>query len=167
MKPQPGQSITLRQSATHADIDAVRQILDSTEVFHPREIAVAVELLDDNLTKKGQSEYQFIFADLDHQAVIGYICYGPITMTESGYDIYWIAVRKDMQRTGAAGLLIEEAQRRITDSGGKFVYIETSTKDCYKPAREFYVKHGYLCTATVPHYYAENDNKAVFMKTIR
>ncbi|MBF0403967.1 GNAT family N-acetyltransferase [Candidatus Magnetominusculus xianensis] len=170
MNIHAGQSIKLRTSAMHSDIDSVRQILDSTGVFHPREVAVALELLDDNLAKKGQSEYNFIFADIVNtiqQAAIGYICYGPITMTESGYDIYWIAVRRDMQRSGAASLLIEEAQRRITEAGGKFVYIETSTKDIYKPAREFYIKHGFLCTATVPHYYAENDNKAVFMKIVR
>lgn len=158
--------IKLRTAAVLSDIAAVRQILDSTGVFHPREVAVAIELLEDNLTKKEQSEYSFIFADSDGTA-IGYICYGPITMTEAGYDLYWIAVRKDVQRTGAAGLLIEEAQRRIIDGGGKFVYIETSTKDIYEPAREFYIKHGYIAVATVPHYYAENDNKAVFMKQLR
>ncbi|MBF0457897.1 MAG: GNAT family N-acetyltransferase [Nitrospirae bacterium] len=158
--------IKLRTTAATSDIAAVRQILDSTGVFHPREAAVAIELLEDKLTNQEQSEYNFIFAELDSTA-IGYLCYGPITMTEAGYDVYWIAVRKDVQRTGAAGLLIEEAQRRIIDTGGKFVYIETSTKDIYNPAREFYIKHGYTCVATVPHYYAENDDKAVFMKQLR
>ncbi|MBF0568979.1 MAG: GNAT family N-acetyltransferase [Nitrospirae bacterium] len=161
-----GQSITLRTSAMQSDITPVRQILDSTGVFHHREIAVAIELLDDNLTKRQQSEYNFIFADAGGAAV-GYICYGPITMTEAGYDIYWIAVQKDMQGRGVAGLLIDEAQRRIIETGGKFVYIETSAKAQYKPAREFYLKHGYVCVATVPHYYAEGDDKAVFMKIIR
>ncbi|WP_420266183.1 GNAT family N-acetyltransferase [Candidatus Magnetominusculus dajiuhuensis] len=161
-----GQSITLRTSAMHSDIAPVRQILDSTGVFHQREIAVAIELLDDNLTKLDQSEYKFIFADVGGRAV-GYICYGPITMTEAGYDIYWIAVRKDMQGRGVAGLLIDEAQRRIIETGGKFVYIETSAKEQYSPAREFYLTHGYVCVATVPHYYAEGDDKAVFMKIIR
>ncbi|MCG6552367.1 MAG: GNAT family N-acetyltransferase [Candidatus Magnetominusculus sp. LBB02] len=158
--------IKLRTQTTDSDIAAVSQILNSTGVFHQREIAVAIELIEDNLTKQDKSEYQFIFADIG-SAAVGYICYGPITMTEAGFDIYWIAVEKDRQRLGAAGLLMEEAQRRIIDQGGKFVYIETSTKDIYAPARQFYIKHGYRLTATVPHYYAENDNKAVFMKIIR
>jgi ribosomal protein S18 acetylase RimI-like enzyme len=135
-------------------------------VFQPREIAVAIELLEDNLTKKEQSEYKFIFAECG-SATIGYICYGPITMTEAGYDIYWIAVQKDAQGRGVAGLLMDEAQGHIIECGGRFVYIETSAKEIYKPARELYIKHGCTCVATVPHYYAENDDKAVFMKIIR
>ncbi|MBF0319458.1 MAG: GNAT family N-acetyltransferase [Nitrospirae bacterium] len=163
MKDQNGQSIITRTTAKHSDIAAISQILDSTGVFHPREITVALELLEDNLTKKEQSEYKFIFAECDGPP-IGYICYGPITMTEAGYDIYWIAVEKDMQGQGVAGLLMNEAQRHIIAEGGRFIYIETSAKEIYKPARELYIRHGYAHVATVPHYYAENDDKAVFMK---
>jgi ribosomal protein S18 acetylase RimI-like enzyme len=161
-----GQSIEIRTTPAQSDIAAVRAILESTGVFHPREITVAIELLEDNLTKQELSEYHFIFADYIG-APIGYICWGPITMTEAGYDIYWIAVQKAAQGQGVAGALMEEAHRRIIEDGGKFVYIETSTKEIYKPAREFYIKHGYTRVATVPHYYAENDGKAVFMKIVR
>ena len=79
----------------------MRRLVQSTGVFSPVETDVAVELVDDRLKRGCQSDYHFVFAELDGRT-IGYTCYGPIALTAASFDLYWIAVDKSLhgQKTG-------------------------------------------------------------------
>lgn len=154
---------TFRDTPRKEDRDHVRSLLESTGIFYPREIGVAVELIEDGLRKGTASDYAFIFIDSGNETV-GYICYGPITMTDGRFDIYWIVVQKKLQRTGMGYLLLHEAEKRIIEHGGRYLFIETSSRDAYKPTREFYRKNGCREVARIPSYYADGDDKIVFGK---
>lgn len=143
----------------------VRRLLETTGVFYPHEIDVAVELVDDRLLKGGASEYYFVFAQKCADT-LGYVCHGPITMTEGRYDLYWIAVRKDAQGTGLGGELLRRAEEDILAQGGRIIYVETSSRDVYLPTRKFYLRHGYLEVARVPRFYGDDDDKLIYMKDI-
>lgn len=157
-------SLVLRSDVRSKDRDDIRELLVSTGSFKPREIDVAIELIDDKLSKTN-SEYLFIFADMENTPV-GYICYGQITMTESNYDIYWIAVRGDLRGEGIGTLLLKEAEKNINFLGGRHIYVETSSSKGYRLTGAFYRKHGYSQVARIPYFFSEDDDKLVFMKTI-
>jgi len=134
-------------------------------MFHAREVEVALELVEDGLVKGPASEYLFLFAELGGETV-GYACYGPITMTDGRFDLYWIAVRKDRQHGGTGSLLLSEAERRVRAMGGVVMFAETSSRDAYAPTREFYLRRGYVEAATVRGFYAEGDHKIIYAKTL-
>jgi ribosomal protein S18 acetylase RimI-like enzyme len=157
--------IVFRGEPAAEDVSGVRLILETTGVFYPHEIDVAVELVEDRLDRGVESEYYFVFAQIDDDTV-GYVCHGPITMTEGRYDLYWIAVRKDAQGMGLGGELLRRAELDILKRGGKIIYVETSSRDVYLPTRKFYLSHGYVKVARVPRFYGDDDDKIIYMKDV-
>lgn len=160
-----GDSHCLRTCAAPEDREAVGAILRSTAIFYDREIAVADELLLDRLDKGEGSDYSFVFADGIH-GLEGFLCYGPIAVTDRRFDLYWLAVHRSRQGKGTGGLLLKEAEAAIAVSGGAAIFVETSSRPVYEPARRFYEHHGYREAARVAGYYADGDHKVIFTKRL-
>ena len=157
--------VTLRCTVTVRDIPGIQRILEHTEAFKPHEITVALELTEEWITKGDGSGYHFIIAE-HHGEIAGYVCYGPITMTTRRFDIYWLAVDPSFQGKGIGSVLITEAEHTMADRGCRSVFLDTSSKDAYKKARNFYRKQGYQEVARIPGYYDDNDDKVILMKHI-
>lgn len=157
------QTVTLRQTVTPKDRDHVRAIVESTGMFRPDEVDVAVELVDERLAKGEPSGYYFVFAELGGQ-VVGYACYGPIACTVSSYDLFWIAVRQDLQGAGVGRKMIEQCERLIQEAGGSRIYIDTSGRAQYTPTRRFYERCGYTLEANLKDFYAPGDDRVIFVK---
>jgi GNAT superfamily N-acetyltransferase len=143
----------------------VRRIVESTGFFHPGEIDVAVELVDERLAKGPASGYHFIFADHEGET-LGYACYGLIACTLASYDLYWIAVDKTRQCRGLGRRLIEESEHLVRAAGGQRIYVETSSRAQYAPTRTFYERCGYRQEAVLHDFYAPNDHKVVLVKVL-
>ncbi|NLS92637.1 MAG: GNAT family N-acetyltransferase [Planctomycetaceae bacterium] len=159
------QTVTLRQTATPADREHVRAIVESTGMFRPDEVDVAVELVDERLAKGEPSGYYFLFAEQQGR-VVGYACYGPIACTVSSFDLFWIAVCQDQQGRGLGRRLLEESERLIARAGGTRIYIETSGRSDYLPTRRFYERCGYAVEATLADFYAPGDDRVIFGKVL-
>lgn len=157
--------ITLRTRARVRDWSDIKKILLSTRLFYSYEIDVALDLLDDQIKWKEESIFSFLFADRNRECV-GYVCYGPILTTDNRYDMYWIAVRKDLHGKGIGKILVEETEKRICEKKGRHIYVETSSREDYEPTRAFYRRNGYVEVARVPHYYKDNDDMIILMKTL-
>ena len=156
-------AVTFRCDIEPSDPSA-SAVVESTGVFSPMEVVIAVELADERLVKGPASGYHFIFAERDGQAV-GYACYGPIALTQGSYDLYWIAVDRSARGAAWGGLLLDEAERRIRAEGGLRVYIETSTRPPYAHA-------GILRAlrlsprSRAQGFYAPGDGKAIYVKSL-
>lgn len=156
-------AVQLRYEPVDTDLRDVASILDSTDVFRADEIDVALSLIDERREKGPASGYYFVFAERDGQTC-GYACYGPVPLTASSYDIYWIAVAKSQQGRRLGRTLLFEAERLVRRNGGRRIYIETSSRACYAPTREFYLRCGYRHEATLDDFYAPGDAKVVYVK---
>lgn len=143
----------------------MRAIAASTEFFTPEEIEVAVELIEDRIERGEASEYHFIFADADGRS-IGFASYGPIACTIGSFDLYWIAVQRDQGGGGIGRQLMDEAERRIAEMGGRRIYVETSSREQYAPTRRFYERCGYRVDAVQDDFYAPGDGKVTLVKMI-
>lgn len=155
----------LRQEPLPSDSQAVREITLSTGFFTPEEIEVAVELVEERLTKGVSSGYHFIFLEREGKPA-GYACFGPIACTTVSYDLYWIAVHADFQGCGYGRLLLEESEKAIQQMGGRRVYIETSSRAQYEPTRAFYLRCGYRQEALLEDFYAPGDSKVIYLKVL-
>lgn len=157
--------MTLRREVVPADIVAVREITESTGFFSEQEIEVAVSLIEARLGAGHQSGYHFLFAERDGR-VAGFACFGPIACTVASFDLYWIAVHLESQGLGLGRFLLEESERVIWESGGRRIYVETSSRPQYEPTRRFYLRCGYVEEAVLRDFYAPEDSKVMYLKIL-
>lgn len=155
----------LREAPVPSDRESIRRIVESTRFFRADEVAVAVELVDERLTRGEASGYWFLFAERDG-AVVGYACHGEIACTLGSHDLYWIAVDAREQGRGLGRRLLEAVERGILARGGRHIYIETSNRPQYEPTRGFYLRCGYEIAAVLTDFYDRGDDKVVLRKIL-
>jgi GNAT superfamily N-acetyltransferase len=165
LRGQSRSPLGLRDEPMEGDRAAVRALTAATGFFSHDEIAVAVELVEARLAQGLASGYRFLFADGD-EGLDGYVCYGPIALTRSSFDLYWIAVRPDAQRTGLGRRLMEAAESRARELGATAMYVETSSRPQYEPTRAFYRRLAYRLAAELPDFYGPGDGQAIFTKLL-
>ena len=157
--------IKFRSGVSLNDLQQVKEIVSSSGYFNNEEIDIALELVEERLSKGEASGYHFIFADAE-QTTVAYSCFGPIPATKYSYDLYWIAVHESMRGQGIGKILLKESERRIKDMGGQRIYIETSGQEKYISTRKFYIRNGYQEAAVLSDFYAPGDAKYIYVKEI-
>lgn len=156
---------TYRTNPRPSDVAGLRDLVAALDVFDRAERDVALELLEERLRHGEPSGYFFVLADVG-DALAGYTAWGPVPMTRSSFDLYWIAVHPRYQGFGVGRRLLAETERAVAGQGGGRLYIETSSRAPYARTRAFYVQAAYREVARLPHFYAENDAKIVYCKLI-
>lgn len=149
-----------------SDRTPILQLLEDTGFFRPDEIDIAREVLDESISKGPTGHYQsFSIVDQDDQPS-GWICFGPTPCTLGTFDIYWIAVAPQAQGKGLGRQLLLHAEKLIMQRKGRISIIETSGRAVYDSTRGFYLRLGYKETARINDFYAPQDDKVVYIKTL-
>ena len=120
---------------------------------------MALEVFDDAF----EDDYELVGA-FSNDRLVGYACFGVTPATDRTYDLYWIAVHHDAQRSGAGSALMEEVERRLERRRARLMIIETSSRGDYAPTRRFYHKHGYTEAARLRDFYSPGDDRVVLGK---
>jgi ribosomal protein S18 acetylase RimI-like enzyme len=153
-----------------ADRGGVFRILEGAGNFTPEEVATALELIDEWLELGEHSGYlTYVMESLSEgvSEVLGYACFGPTPLTESTYDLYWIAVDKPKHRAGVGKRLLKFAEEEIVRRGGKMLLVETSSQETYGGTIQFYEKTGYELVGKINEYYRPGDDKLIFAKKLQ
>jgi ribosomal protein S18 acetylase RimI-like enzyme len=129
-------------------------------VFTEPEVGVALELFD-----AIDDDYEFVGAFADDR-LVGFACFGPTPSTDRTYDLYWIAVHPESQRSGAGAALVAEVELRLAQRDARLLVIETSSRPDYEPTRRFYDRHGYREAARIRDFYAPGDDRVVLAKRV-
>lgn len=137
----------------------IEEIVRSTGVFSDEEIGVALEVFD------AATDYEFIGA-FEADQLVGYVCFGATPSTDRTFDLYWIAVHPDSQRSGIGGVLMSEVERVLRDRRARLVIVETSSREDYSATRRFYMKRGFQETARLRDFYAPGDDRIVLTKRV-
>jgi len=149
------------------DKDKIRQLLEQRGTFNKKEIDVAVELVDEALRFPEKDEYRVACAIDPPDSLAGYICFGPIPMTDDCYDLYWVVVDEKYSRSGIGGRLLEFMESNVIGLRARRIYVDTSSTSAYDAARSFYEKHGYRLVCVLKDFYRENDHKMIYKKELR
>jgi ribosomal protein S18 acetylase RimI-like enzyme len=157
--------LSFREGVLPGDAATVKEIVVSTGFFHPHEVEVAVELVNERLQRGLKSGYLFVFAEQAGRTV-GFSCYGEIACTEGSYDLFWIAVRNDCRNRGIGGILLEKTEALIAGRRGRAIWVETSGRGKYLPTRTFYLRRGYREEAVLKGFYAADDDKVIYVKRL-
>ena len=152
-----------------ADRGGVFRILENAGNFTPEEVATALELIDEWLELGEHSGYPtYVFEEQgdEESRVGGYVCFGKTPLTESTYDLYWIAVDTPKHRSGVGRKLLKFAEEEVVRRGGKLLLAETSSVEAYGGTIAFYEKTGYELVGKIVDYYKAGDDKLIFAKRL-
>ena len=146
------------------DLEPLVAIVQATDVFRPEEIAVARELMEVVTEQPGQKDY-VIATFVDEGGIVrGYYCIGQTPMTETTYDLYWIAVDPGAHGKGIGKQLLRHCEEYIKERGGKLIVAETSSQAKYEKTRLFYEHNHYTEASRIKDYYAPGDGLVVYIK---
>ncbi|MBU0485957.1 MAG: GNAT family N-acetyltransferase [Proteobacteria bacterium] len=155
--------ITIRP-ATMADRKQLLGLVLAQDNFTEEEQEVAREVIEDSLFKR--DDYQILTAVEKNGALLGFVCYGIIPMTEKSFDLYWIATAPEHGRRGIASQLLSAMETELNKSAGAVVYVDTSSTDGYERARSFYEKNGYQVAARFSNFYKTGDDRVIYRKEL-
>lgn len=165
------------REAQASDLPSLLDLVKSIDHFSSEEKSVAIELihsalLEDINSKKDKkfSDYNILVALLLDK-VVGYLCFGPTPMTESTYDLYWIATHPESRGKGVAKDLIDSLksvlqnhhQETPENQDKKFmIRIETGGKELFGGTREFYKRIGMEEEGRIKDFYSRGDDLVIF-----
>jgi ribosomal protein S18 acetylase RimI-like enzyme len=141
-------------------------MLMESQAFTPEEIKVATELIDIVSTDLNQEDYRIACMANDEDQAIGYICYGPVPMTQGAFDLYWIVVDPRVQGQGVGSKLLHFLEEVVRERKGRMILIDTSSIPQYEKTQKFYSRHGFREVARIPDYYHPGNDRITFCKTI-
>ena len=147
------------------DAEPIIALLHDTGNFRLDEIEVAQEVLDSSIAGGEAGHYQSLVVDGKNGAA-GWVCFGPTPCTVGTFDIYWLAVARELQSQGMGTALLAKAEKMIVRKGGRMAVIETSGMDKYRAARRVYNKVGYEEASRIWDFYAPGDHKIIFTKRL-
>lgn len=158
-------NITFRTTPEKKDSERIREIVESTRFFYEHEVEVAVELIEERLEKGESTGYYFVFAEVDG-IMAAYSCYGPIPMTKSSFDLYWIVTHNDYRGKGIGKKLLEETYKQAKLMGCTLIIAETSGLEHYAPTRSFYDSNNFTLEARLRDFYDKGDDKYIYFKKL-
>jgi len=147
------------------DRNRLMEVVASAGNFNSDEMNIAMELIDEFLEDPKGSGY-IVQVLQEEEELHGYVCYGPVPLTETTYDLYWIAVRSACRGKGYGQALIRAAEDDVQKRGGKLLLIETSSLESYQPATRFYKHAGYELIGRITDFYRQGDDKLTFAKRL-
>lgn len=149
------------------DREKLYSILVETQVFTREEIKVATELIDIVLRDPNQEDYKIDCMANNNDQAIGYVCYGPVPMTQGTFDLYWIVVDPRSQGQGIGSKLLHFLEGVVRERKGRMILIDTSSISQYEKTQKFYTRHGFQEVARVPDYYHAGNDRITFCKRLK
>jgi ribosomal protein S18 acetylase RimI-like enzyme len=148
------------------DRDKIRKLIERRGTFNKKEVQVAIEVVDEALRHPGKGDYYVLCAVDSPDAIAGYICFGPIPMTDDCYDLYWIVVDKDFSGKGVGGRLLQSMEEFLIGQKARRIYVDTESGPAYDAARSFYKKSGFRVVCMLDDFYRKGADKVIFMKEV-
>ena len=148
------------------DREKLYSMLTKTQVFTREETEVGMELIDIVLKDPDQVDYTIDLMANDEDQAIGYVCYGPIPMTQGAFDLYWIVVDPRSQGQGVGSKLLHFLEEVVRERKGRMILIDTSSISQYEKTQKFYSRHGFQEVARVPDYYHAGNDRITFCKRL-
>jgi aminoglycoside 6'-N-acetyltransferase I len=145
------------------DVKNIEAILKSIENFSEVEVSVAMELVNAAAANAEQTDYN-IFVYEEKGKVVGYHCTGKRPLTDAVFDLYWIVTDPRHKNKGVGKTLLLHAEQFVTELNARWLLVETSSKDSYEGARNFYLRNNYSIISEINDFYSLGERLIVFGK---
>jgi GNAT superfamily N-acetyltransferase len=125
-----------------------------------------MEVVDAALDHPEKGEYSIYCAHMPQGDPLGFICFGPIPMTDRCYDLYWLVVDKKFTGRGVGGELMLYMEETLVKKNGRRIYIDTSSAQQYDSARLFCENCGFFVDSVLDDFYRDGDDKIIYRKNL-
>ena len=146
-----------------ADAKIIEGILKKIPLFKKEDIKVAMELINITASNPLQTDYN-VFVYENDGTVLGYHCTGKRPLTDAVYDLYWIVTDPEHGKQGIGKRLLEHAEDFVIQNNGRWILIETSSKESYSATRNFYMRNNYSIISEINDFYSKGESLLVFGK---
>jgi len=146
-----------------ADAGIIEDILKKIPLFKKEDIKVAMELVNITASNPLQTDYNIFIYENDG-TVLGYHCTGKRPLTDAVYDLYWIVTDPDHGKKGIGKRLLEHSEDFVLQNNGRWILIETSSKESYSATRNFYMRNNYSIISEINDFYSKGESLLVFGK---
>ena len=146
---------------TTADVDELKIVLDSCELFPPEYLD---EMISDYFNNAETEDIWFTFLIDEKPIAIGYCI--PEKLTEGTYNLLAIGVSQNAQRKGVASAMMEYIEQQLKQKKGRLLLVETSSDEAQIAARKLYQKIGYKQVAVIDDFWKDGEDKIVFLKQL-
>ncbi len=145
------------------DVKNIDTILKNIDNFNDAEVRIAMELVNTAAAEAEQTDYN-VFVYEEEGNVIGYHCTGKRPLTDAVYDLYWIVTDPSHKDKGVGKTLLAHAEQFVTQLKGRWLLIETSSKESYEGTRNFYLRNNYSLISEINDFYSLGERLIVFGK---
>jgi ribosomal protein S18 acetylase RimI-like enzyme len=90
----------------------------------------------------------------------GFAWIGADPITDSSWELYWLAVARRFGGAGIGRALLDEARRYAARAGGRRLVLDVSST-AYPPAVTFYERNGFKVVGRVQDYYRPGDDRLI------
>lgn len=149
------------RSITSDDLPALIAVINSSELF-PGEFLN--EMTMDFLTNSDSPEMWFTFEQTNVPIAVMFCA--PEKMTEGTYNLYLIAVNKNIQGTGIGTKMMSFLEKELQLKGVRILLVETSSLPEFELTRKFYDNLGFEREAVIREFYQKGEDKIVFWKKL-
>jgi ribosomal protein S18 acetylase RimI-like enzyme len=146
-----------------SDSTVIENILKKIPTFTISEVEVAMELVNIAAANLTQNDYN-IYVFVEDGIIIGYHCIGRRPLTDGTYDLYWIVTDPQHSSKGIGKKLLEHAEQFVKENNGRWLLIETSSKESYAATRNFYLRNNYSIIGEIKDFYKVGDALMIFGK---
>lgn len=147
------------RNAHARDLKGMKEVLDSSELF-PSEYLD--DMMDDYLHNKHTTDIWFVGVEDDRPIALGYCA--PEKLTNGTFNLYAIAVRKELQGLGIGKMMMNFIEKKLKDEGHRILIVDTSSTEQYARTRQFYIDLGYTKEAVIRDFWNDGEDKVVFWK---
>lgn len=106
------------------------------------------------------------FVAEDDQGVAGFLYSAPEMLTDGTHNLRAMATSERARRQGVGTALIEALEETLEHAGQRVLLVETSSAEAYLETRGFYRNRGFQEEARIRHFWAKDDHKVVFWKSV-
>ncbi len=145
------------------DVIKIESILMNIDIFNDAEVRIAMELVNAAAADAEQTDYN-VFVYEEEGNVIGYHCTGKRPLTDAVYDLYWIVTDPSHKNKGVGKTLLAHAEQFVAQLKGRWLLIETSSKESYEGTRNFYLRNNYSIISEINDFYTLGERLIVFGK---
>jgi len=134
------QEVEISSWITPDDVEIILNMIAASGLFSSSEMDSAESLAWDSAYGNGSEPDIFLKAtieDAGREAIIGFLCFGPIPYWPGNYELYALAVEPEFQRLGIGSALLTEMNKLIANQSGSSIFLETKTDRSYETARLF------------------------------
>jgi GNAT superfamily N-acetyltransferase len=143
------------------DLTHLKAVIDSNGLFPS-------DLLDDMTNDYFSNEATtdiWLTNEVDNVPIAVAYC-APERMTEGAFNLYLIAVDKNLQGKGIGAEIMTYVENLLLEKGGRILIVETSGLPEFELTRKFYDKLGYTREAVIREFYQEGEDKVFFWKKL-